>query len=337
MRMMTPTSTAAGGTLVLATLSTLALATLVVVHIATGANWIVVPDVLAAFFSYDPENFEHVTVISMRFPRAILAGVAGAALSVAGALMQGVTRNPLADPGVLGLLAGASLAVVIFTTLFPSTSPAFFSPIAAFGAVGAAALVWGISVVSRNGSNPTTLVLAGAAVTALFSAGIAMISLLDEQRFEEFRVWLTGSLAGRRFDVLAYTLPWILLGLGIALGISRQVTSLAMGDDVARGLGVNLKRLKILILVSVVILTAASVPIAGPLGLAGLIVPHITRLLFGHDYRRIVPFSAVIGACYLIFVDIAARVVFAPAEVSTGIMAALIGCPFFIWLVRTRL
>jgi iron complex transport system permease protein len=110
-----------------------------------------------------------------------------------------------------------------------------------------------------------------------------------------------------------------------------------MGDDVARGLGVNLKRLKILILVSVVILTAASVPIAGPLGLAGLIVPHITRLLFGHDYRRIVPFSAVIGACYLIFVDIAARVVFAPAEVSTGIMAALIGCPFFIWLVRTRL
>lgn len=306
-------------------------------HIAVGAKSIPLADVAVALLSYDSTVFDHVIIWDLRLPRAIFAVVVGASLSVAGALMQGVTRNPLAEPGILGLLIGASFTVVLAVGVFDLATTAAIPFIAAIGALGAAALVWGIAVSAPGGSTPLTLVLSGAAVTAFLGAIISMANLIDEDSFENLRVWLTGTLAGRSTDVLLWCLPWIAIGLGIAFGIARQVTALAMGDDTATGLGVQVGRLKVLVLTSVVALTAASVAIAGPMGFVGLVIPHVVRLFVGADYRLIVPYSAAIGAIYLLIVDIVARMALAPIEISTGIVTAMLGAPFFVWLVRARL
>jgi len=261
----------------------------------------------------------------------------GASLAVAGALMQGVTRNPLAEPGILGLLIGASFAVVIFVGVFDIASPPMIPLVAAAGALVAAAAVWGIASAAPGGATPLTLVLSGAAITAFLGALVTVANLLDEQTFEQLRVWLTGSLAGRRMDVLYWTLPWLVAGLIVAFGVARQVTALAMGDETAIGLGMRVGRLKALVLFAVIALTASAVAIAGPMGFVGLVVPHAVRLFVGQDYRLIVPWSALAGAIYLLAVDIAARTALAPVEISTGIVTALLGAPIFIWLVRARL
>lgn len=251
--------------------------------------------------------------------------------------MQGVTRNPLAEPGILGLLIGASFAVVLFVGFLGLAPPAMIPLVAAIGALVAAVTVWGIATVAPGGATPLTLVLSGAAITAFLGALVTILNLLDEQSFEELRVWLTGSLAGQRADVLVWTLPWLVAGLLIAFGTARQVTALAMGDEAAIGLGMKVGRLKALVLFAVIALTAASVAIAGPMGFVGLVVPHAVRMFVGQDYRLVVPWSAIAGAAYLLVVDIAARMVLAPVEVSTGLVTALLGAPLFVWLVRARL
>ncbi len=306
-------------------------------HIALGAKTVPLGTVLTALTAYDRTVFDHVVVVDLRLPRAIYAVLVGASLAVAGALMQGITRNPLAEPGILGLLTGASFTVVIFVGFFNVVSPAWIPVLAAVGASVTAGLVWGIAAAAPGGSTPLTLVLAGAAITAFLGAFIALANLLDQQSFETLRVWLTGTLSGRAPAILWWSLPWIVGGLLIAFAISRQVTALAMGDETAVGLGVNVARLKALALLAVIALTAASVAIAGPMAFVGLVIPHITRILVGSDYRFIVPFSAGFGAIYLLLIDIAARMVLAPIEVSTGIVSALLGAPFFVWLVRARL
>ena len=250
--------------------------------------------------------------------------------------MQGVTRNPLADPGLFGLLAGASFAVV-FGTFTGLTGPAFIPLLAALGALGAAAIVWAIASAVPGGATPMTLVLAGAAVTAFLAALTAIMLLLDENSFELLRVWLTGTLTGRPGDTGLWAGAWLALGLGLSLVSSRQVTALAMGDETATGLGVDVAKLRLAILLSVVALTAAAVALAGPMGFVGLVVPHIVRLIVGHDYRVIVPGAAVAGAIFMLLADIAARMLLAPVEISTGLITALLGAPFFIWLVRARL
>lgn len=306
-------------------------------HIAVGAKTVPLGTVLTALTSYDRTIFDHVVVVNLRLPRAIYAVLVGASLSVAGALMQGITRNPLAEPGILGLLTGASFAVVILVGFFGSVAPVWIPLLAAVGAAITAALVWGIAAAAPGGSTPLTLILSGAAITAFLGAFIALANLLDQESFESLRVWLTGTLSSRAPAVLWWSLPWIAVGLVIALAIARQVTALAMGDETAVGLGVDVARLKALALVSVIALTAASVAIAGPMAFVGLVIPHITRIFVGSDYRLIVPFSAGFGAMYLLLIDIAARMVLAPVEVSTGIISAILGGPFFVWLVRARL
>lgn len=306
-------------------------------HLAVGASSVSLGTVFRALFAYDDTNFDHVVVVDLRLPRAIYAVLVGASLSVAGALMQGVTRNPLAEPGILGLLAGASFAVVLAVGFFGLVGVGWIPLLAALGATGTAALVWGIASATPGGSTPLTLVLSGAAVTAFLGSLIALANLLDQQSFEAMRVWLTGTLAGRSTDLLVWTLPWILGGLAISFAIARQVTALAMGDETAAGLGVDVGRLKSLALLAVVALTAASVAIAGPMAFVGLVIPHVARLFVGSDYRLIIPFSAGIGAAYLLVVDIAARLVLAPVEISTGLVTALLGAPIFVWLVRARL
>lgn len=306
-------------------------------HISLGSTTIPLGTVLAALIDFDPKNFNHAIILDLRLPRAIFAVLVGASLSVTGALMQGVTRNPLADPGTLGLLAGASSAVVLAIGVFGIASVAFLPLAAGLGAVAAAAVVWLIARATPAGATPLTLVLSGAAISAFLGALITIANLLDEQSFEQLRVWLTGTLAGRNTGLLPWTLPWMLGGFAIAAATARKITALAMGDEAAAGLGMNVARLKLSILFAVVALTAASVAIAGPMGFVGLVVPHAVRLFVGQDYRRIVPWSAVAGAAYLLLVDIVARIALAPLEISTGLVTALIGAPAFVWLVRARL
>ena len=182
-----------------------------------------------------------------------------------------------------------------------------------------------------------TLVLAGAAVTAFLAALTAIMLLIDETSFEALRVWLTGTLAGRPGSAGLWAAGWLAIGLVVALGAARQVTALAMGDEAATGLGVDVNKLRLAILASVVALTAAAVAIAGPMGFVGLVVPHMVRLVVGYDYRVIVPASALAGATYMLIADIAARMLLAPVEISTGLITALLGAPVFVWLVRARL
>lgn len=308
------------------------------IHIAVGAKYLPLPVVLEALTARDPTVFDHMIVWDLRLPRAVLAVVVGAAIAVSGALLQGVTRNPLADPGILGLMAGASFAVVMATSFFGMSAPALLPFIAAAGALGAAAVVYGIALLAPGGPTPVTLTLSGAAVTVFLSAWISLAHILNEDGFDQLRVWLTGSLAGRDLSLLAYTGLPLALGIIGALLLSRQVTVLAMGEEVATGLGVRTGRLKALLLAVVVVLTACAVTLAGPLGFIGLVIPHVVRLFAGSDYRLIVPFSALAGAAYLTGVDIVARIALQPQEISTGLVTAMLGSPLFVFLVwqKTR-
>lgn len=317
--------------------SLLLLVALFILHISIGSKPITTSVVMDALLHYDAQQFDHIVIWQLRLPRAVIALVVGASLSVAGALMQGVTRNPLADPGILGLLHGASLTVVVLVSIFAVNNVLWLPLFAAIGALLAAVLVWLIAVSAPGGASPLTLILSGAAVTTFLSAFIALIKLIDESAFDSLRVWLTGSLAGRDLLVLWWCLPWLLVGFAIALLISPQVTAFAMGEETATGLGVKPHRLKILVLMAVITLTAPAVALAGPMGFVGLVIPHVVRLFFGYDYRYIVPYSAIIGSAYLLTVDIVARVALSPMELSTGIVTSLLGAPLFVWLVRARL
>lgn len=305
-------------------------------HIAVGAKQLPISTVFEALISFDSTNFDHVIVQNLRLPRAALAVVVGASLSLAGALMQGVTRNPLADPDLLGLTTGAAFAVVVAHSVFGFTSMAFTPWIAMSGALGAAVIVFFISRMVPGGATPLSMTLAGAAVSAFLGTIISVIHLLNQDIFENLRVWLTGTLAGRDITLLWYVGPWMLIALVGGILLAPRVTVLAMGDEVAQGLGVKTGMLKAQLLAVVVVLTAGSVALAGPLGFIGLVIPHVVRLYVGSDYRWIVPYAALTGAAYLVSVDIVARVAIPPREISTGIITALIGAPLFVHLVRRR-
>ncbi|MEM9843614.1 MAG: iron ABC transporter permease [Pseudomonadota bacterium] len=305
-------------------------------HIMVGAKTIPIGTVLDAFLSYDETVFDHVVIRDLRLPRALVAIAVGAGLAVAGALMQGVTRNPLADPGLLGLLAGASFAVVL-GTVTGFISPVAIPAIAAVGALVAATIVWAVASAVPGGATPMTLVLAGAAVTAFLGALTAIMLLVDQTSLDALRIWLTGTLTARSGNTGPWAAAWLVVGLLIALGVARQVTALAMGDETAVGLGVNVAKLRMAILGSVIALTAAAVALAGPMGFVGLVVPHFVRLIAGYDYRVIIPGSVLVGATFMLLADIAARMLLAPVEISTGLITALLGAPFFVWIVRMRL
>ncbi|MEM8822648.1 MAG: iron ABC transporter permease [Pseudomonadota bacterium] len=306
-------------------------------HISVGAKAIPLATVWEALVSPEDGVFDHVVVRDLRMPRAIFALSVGAALAVAGALMQGVTRNPLAEPAILGLMAGATFAVILGIGWFELAGTAYVPLFAAVGALIGAVLTWTIAGAAPGGATPLTLILSGAAVSGFLYAIEQAAILLNEEAFRNFRVWLSGSLAGRDMDTYLWALPWFAAGLIAAMVIARQVTALAMGEETAAGLGVDTVRIKLIALIAVVALTAAAVSVAGPLGFVGLVIPHVVRLFVGSDYRLIVPFSAVVGAGYVLVVDIVSRVVLAPLEISTGIVTTMLGAPVFIWLVRAKL
>lgn len=302
--------------------------------IALGAIEIPLQTIYAAFTDFNGSS-EHLIVRTVRLPRTLVCLSVGAALAVAGAIMQGLTHNPLAAPDILGIDAGAALAVVVVVCFFNDTSLSVYAG-GFLGAGIAALIVYLLGSLGRNGLTPLKLTVAGAALREfLFSITIGIL-VLNQRTLEEVRFWLAGSVAGRDFNLLLQVLPYIAVGLLLALILSKQLTTLALGEDVAKGLGQQTPLVKVLAAISVVLLSGSSVAVAGPIGFIGLVVPHVVRFLVGVDYRWILPYAALAGAILLLLADISARLIIQPQELPVGIMTALVGAPFFIYLARRR-
>ena len=314
----------------------LTLGAVTLLSIAVGARAIPFGHVLDAFFDHDANDTEHVIVMTLRVPRTLVGLLVGAALGLSGAVMQGVARNPLADPGLLGVNEGAALFVVISIAFFGVTGTLGSVWFAFAGAALVSAVVYGIGSMGREGATPVKLALAGAAVAAALGSVTTAILLTDVQAFDQFRFWSVGSLAGRGYDTIAAVAPFILIGTVLALCTGRVLNALALGDDVARGLGQKVWLARLLSAAAVVLLCGAATAAAGPIGFIGLTVPHVARLVTGPDYRWILPYSMLLAPILLLGSDIIGRVIARPGEVQVGIVTAMIGAPFFIALVRRR-
>ncbi|MFT3855232.1 MAG: iron ABC transporter permease [Ilumatobacteraceae bacterium] len=304
--------------------------------IAVGSKPIPLRTVIDALLHYDDTVNDHLIIRTLRIPRTMVGLIVGVALGLAGAVMQGVARNPLADPGILGVDAGAALFVVVGIYSFGVATLLGYVWFAFAGAAVASVVVYALGSMGREGATPVKLALAGAAVTAFISSITTAILLLDVATLDQFRFWAVGSLAGRSDTIAWQMLPFIAVGSAMALLSGRTLNALALGDDVARSLGQRVGIARALCTVSVVLLVGAATAAAGPIGFVGLTVPHVARAITGPDYRWVLPYSAVLAPILLLSSDIVGRVIARPGEVEVGIVTALVGAPFFIVLVRRR-
>lgn len=273
-------------------------------------------------------------VRELRLPRTLLAAVTGIALGLAGALIQGHTRNPLADPGMLGVSAGASCAVVLAISFLGVTSVAGYVWFALAGALVTSVVVFGLSWMGSRTLSPVSLVLGGAAVAAFLSSVTSAVILLDQQTLDSFRFWVVGSVAGRGPEILTPLLPFFAAGIAIAVASAPGLNLLSLGEDVARSLGTSIALNRVAGVAAITLLAGAATAACGPIGFVGLVVPHVARALTGPDYRWLLPYSAAVGAMLLTVCDVVGRVVARPGELQAGIVLALVGGPFFIALVR---
>ncbi|QOW01126.1 FecCD family ABC transporter permease [Rhodococcus pyridinivorans] len=274
--------------------------------------------------------------IAKRIPRTVLAMLVGAALGLAGAVMQGVTRNPLADPGILGVNMGASLAVVIGMAWFGLWTQTSMIWVAIIGAAAAAVFVYTIGSLGRGGATPLKLALAGAATSAALASFVTAVILPRGDIAGSVRSWQIGGVGGANFDAISQALPFFVVGFAICLLSARSLNSLALGDDMAAGLGERVALARGIASLGAVLLCGAATAIAGPIAFVGLVVPHLCRLLIGIDNRWLLPFSALVGAGLLTAADVVGRIVARPAEIDVGIITALIGAPFFVYIVRRQ-
>ncbi|MGE7630788.1 FecCD family ABC transporter permease [Bacillus paramycoides] len=301
--------------------------------IAFGAKDIHLQTVWAAVFDYNPKLTQHQIIYELRLPRVIGAAVVGAAFAVAGAVMQGVTRNPLADAGVLGINAGAMFVVALSFAFFPHMPYSYLMIVSFIGAVLSTVLIFIIGSATSGGLTPMRLTIAGAVMTALLhslSSGIAIYYDLSQ----DLAFWYAGGVAGVKWDHLKFLVPIILITIVFATVLGRSISLISMGDDVATNLGVKTNRTRILGMIIVVILAGVSVSAVGSIGFVGLVIPHIARKLVGVNYRLIIPMSALLGAMLLVLADLGARTVNPPKELAIGIMVALVGVPFFLNIAR---
>lgn len=315
----------------LAAVVVLALVTLA--SLAIGARGLGLDTVWQALTRFDPTNGDH-AVVHARIPRTVLGLLAGAALGLAGAAMQGVARNPLADPGIIGINAGAALAVVTGIYVFGVSSLAGYIWFAFAGAAAAAVVVYLVASLGRDGATPVKLALAGAALSAGLFSLMNVILVSSRDTLDRFRFWQVGGIAGRDWSVILPGVPFLLLGAVIVLATGRILNNLALGDDIARGLGQRVGLARGITALGIVLLCGSATALAGPVGFVGLIIPHAVRFLTGPDYRWILPFSLVLAPALLLIADVIGRVVLLPGEVPAGIMTALVGAPVFVWLVR---
>ncbi|WP_226654314.1 FecCD family ABC transporter permease [Pseudalkalibacillus hwajinpoensis] len=306
---------------------------LMVASVVYGLTSITWATAWRAFTQYDGSN-AHIIIIENRVPRALIGAAVGASLAVAGALMQAITRNPLASPSILGVNAGASFVIVIAVTFFSVSSLATFSWLAFLGAAFASILVYVLGSLGREGLTAMKLTLAGAAMAAMFSSLTQGMLVLNEKALEDVLFWLAGSIEGRSLAMLYSVLPYIGVGLVGALLISTKINTLVIGEDVAKGLGQRTLLVKAGAALFIVFLAGGSVAVAGPIGFIGIVVPHVARFFTGPDYRWVIPYSAILGAILLLSADIAARYVIMPLEAPVGVLTAVIGTPFFIYIAR---
>ena len=315
--------------LVMAILILLALA---LGSVAIGARNVSPADIWEGLQGHS-DNVSQAAVVK-RVPRTVLALVIGAALGLSGAIMQAVTRNPLADPSILGVNMGASLAVVMGITWFGVTTAHGYIWAAILGGAIAAVFVYVVGSMGRGGATPLKLALAGAATSAALTSFVTAISLPRGDLADIIRSWQIGGVGGATFANVAPMLPFLAVGLVIAMGSANSLNSLALGDELAAGLGEKVMLVRAVSALSAVILCGAATAMAGPIGFVGLVVPHMCRLLVGVDQRWLLPFSALAGAGLLVFSDILGRIVARPGELDVGILTALIGAPVFILMVR---
>ncbi|MCW4353552.1 iron chelate uptake ABC transporter family permease subunit [Hoyosella sp. YIM 151337] len=323
--------TRSAGLLVAASL----LAATCVASILIGNHPLSLEEAVRAFTDFQGSDTDRV-VRYIRLPRTLAGLLAGIALGLAGAVMQGLTRNPLAGPGILGINAGAAFAVVIALSALGVTALTGYIWFAFLGAAVAAVFVYFLGSLGYGGTTPVKLALAGAAFAALVGSLTTAITLLNRGTFDDYRFWVVGSLTRADLASISAVAPFMLAGALLAFAVARTLNSIALGDDMARTLGSRLILVRVCGALSVVLLAGAATAIAGPIGFIGLVVPHIARALSGPDYRWILAWGVVLAPTVLLIADIAGRIAVAPQEVQVGIVTALVGAPFFLYLVRNR-
>jgi ABC-type Fe3+-siderophore transport system permease subunit len=304
--------------------------------VAVGTRSIGLGTVWHALLDGSTPGDETVIVRQLRVPRTLLGLLAGVSLGVAGALMQGHTRNPLGDPGLLGITAGASFAVVLSIWLFGIGSPSGYIGFALAGALLGSISVYLIGSSRRGGATPVSLALAGAAISFLLYALVQAITIREQTALDAYRFWVVGSLAGRDAAVVGQVAPFIVAGLVLALINAPALNLLGLGEDVARGLGQRIWLARATGLAAITLLTGAATAACGPIAFVGLVVPHVARSITGPDHRWLIPYAGLLGAVFLLLADVLGRVVARPGELQVGIVLAVVGAPFFIALVRRR-
>lgn len=310
------------------------LAVVTLLSLALGARDVPLATAWESVVAFDATSRDHLIIQTLRVPRTMIGLVVGAALGITGTLMQGVTRNPLADPGILGVNAGAAVGVVLAIFLLDVRSPEAWAGFAVGGALLASVIVYALGTRGRDGATPVKLALAGAAVTAMLFAVTDGIVLSDRMTLDAYRFWIVGSLAGRELTILAGVAPAMAVGAVLAIGVARSLDALSLGDDVATALGQRVGLVRAATAAAIILLVGPAVAIAGPIAFVGLVIPHIGRVLIGPSHRWLLPFSAFAGAVLLLGADVVGRLVVRPGELQVGIVTGLIGAPFFIAMVR---
>jgi iron complex transport system permease protein len=306
------------------------------VSVTLGSRGVGVPTIWKAFADFDPSSASETVIREMRVPRTLIGVLAGAALGVSGTILQGVTRNPLADPGIMGINAGAAACIVFGIMVLGTQDISTYVWLAFLGAGAATATVYGVASFGREGATPVKLALAGAAVTAVLSSVTSAIVMTNVDALNELRFWQVGSLAGRYFPVLWQTAPFIVIGLVVALGAGRALNGLALGEDLALALGQRVRLTRIVLFVVVAVLCGAATAACGPIVFVGLVVPHLARFVCGPDYRWILTYSLVLTPIVLLAADIIGRLVVSPGELQVGVVLGVLGAPAFVALVRYR-
>lgn len=305
----------------------------IALSISFGAAEIDLKTVWSAVFQFNPDLTSHQIIQEIRLPRVIGAALVGASFAVSGSIMQGMTRNPLADSGLLGLNAGAVFMLAICFAFFPSLPYMYIILFSFSGAALGVGIVYGVGSLAKGGLTPIRLVLAGAAVSALLAAlseGIAIYFRIGQ----DLAFWYAGGVSGTKWEHLQIMAPWIALALVGAFILSKSITLLSLGDEVAIGLGLRTGSIKLFGMIIVLVLAGSAVSVVGAVGFVGLIIPHLTRFLVGSDYRWIIPCSAILGSLLVVLADFAARMINPPYETPIGALISLIGVPFFLYLAR---
>ena len=312
------------------------LAVVLFVSITIGARGVGLGEIWTAFTDRDPSSTDQTVIRELRVPRTVLGLLVGAALGLGGALLQGVTRNPLADPGIMGITMGAAAAIVVTVLVTGGVGQTTSVWIGFLGAALALVVVYGVASLGREGATPVKLALAGAAVTAALYSVTTGVTMTDLAALNELRFWQVGSLSGRYLPVLSQTWPFLVTGIVVALLLGRALNGLALGDDLAVALGQRVRLTRTVVFVAVALLGGAATAACGPIVFVGLVVPHFARAICGPDYRWILPYTFVLSPIVLLSADVLGRVLVSPSELQVGVVLGVLGAPAFIALVRHR-